>query len=70
VAESRHGSRPGLFDGAYLRHRYRTEFEMTEIPAPVRTLVFPIIAGAGRLLGLHRRFAAAPEPVRRSPGRA
>ena len=59
------GDRPGLFDGAYLGHRYRTEFAMTEIPAPVRRFVFPVIAAVGRLLGRHRRFAGAPEPVRR-----
>ena len=57
--------RPGLFDGAYLGHRYRSEFEMTEVPVPVRRLVFPAIAVAGRLLGLHRRFADAPEPIAR-----
>jgi quercetin dioxygenase-like cupin family protein len=58
------GKRPGLFDAAYLSHRYRTEFEMLEIPAPVRRVLFPAVASAGRLLGLHRRFAGAPEPVR------
>ena len=55
--------RPGLFDGAYLGQRYRSEFEMTEVPVLVRRLVFPVVAGAGKLLGLHRRFAEAPEPL-------
>jgi succinyl-CoA synthetase beta subunit len=41
---------------------------MTEIPAPVRRLVFPAVAAAGRLLGLHRRFADAPQPARRRAG--
>ena len=59
------GDRPGLFDGAYLGHRYRSEFEMVDVPAPVRRLLFPVIAAAGRLLGLHRRFPDAPEPVTR-----
>ena len=59
------GERPGLFDAAYLSHRYRSEFETLEVPAPVRRLLFPVIAGVGRLLGWHRRFAGAPEPVRR-----
>jgi hypothetical protein len=36
---------------------------MTEIP--VRRLVFLAVAAAGRLLGLHRRFADAPQPARR-----
>jgi len=58
--------RPGLFDGAYLGRRYRSEFEMTETPAPIRRLVLPLVAAGGKLLGLHRRrFADAPEPVGR-----
>jgi quercetin dioxygenase-like cupin family protein len=61
------GKRPRLYDAAYLSHRYRSEFEMLEIPAPVRRLVFPVIVAAGRLLGLEKRFAGAPEPVRRTP---
>ena len=59
------GKRPGVFDAAYLSHRYRSEFEILEAPAPVRRFVFPVIAAAGRLLGMHRRFAGAPEPVKR-----
>ena len=57
------GKRPGFFDIAYLSHRYGSEFETLEVPAPVRRLVFPVVATVGRLLGLHRRFAGAPEPV-------
>ena len=59
------GDRPGLFDSAYLGHRYRSEFAVTEIPAPVRKFVFPVIAAAGRVFGMHRRFADAPEPITR-----
>jgi quercetin dioxygenase-like cupin family protein len=61
------GNRPRLFDAAYLLSRYRTEFGMAEIPTPVQRVVFPIVVGIGRLVGLHRRFADAPEPVSRSP---
>jgi hypothetical protein len=59
------GKRPRLLDAAYLSHRYRTEFEILEVPAPVRRLLFPVVATASRLLGLQRRFAGAPEPVKR-----
>ena len=59
------GRRPGFFDAAYLSHRYRSEFEMLEIPAPVRRVLLPVVAAVGRLAGRHRRFAGAPEPVRR-----
>jgi quercetin dioxygenase-like cupin family protein len=58
------GKRPGMFDAAYLLRRYRSEFDMLDVPAPVRRFVFPVIARVGMLLGRHRRFADAPEPVR------
>jgi quercetin dioxygenase-like cupin family protein len=60
------GKRPRLFDAAYLTSRYRSEFGMAEIPQPVQRVLFPIVVGIGRLLGRHRRFAGAPEPVSRS----
>ena len=59
------GKRPGIFDAAYLSHRYRSEFEILEAPAPVRRFVFPVIAAVGTLLGWHRRFAGAPAPTDR-----
>jgi quercetin dioxygenase-like cupin family protein len=60
------GRRPRLFDGAYLLSRYRSEFGMADPPRPVQFVLFPIAVFIGRLLGLHRRFADAPEPVSRS----
>lgn len=59
------GKRPGIFDAAYLSHRYRSEYEILAAPAPVRQLLLPLIVAVGRLLGWHRRFADAPDPVRR-----
>jgi quercetin dioxygenase-like cupin family protein len=59
------GKRPRLFDAAYLLTRYRSEFGMAEIPAPVQRFVFPVVVAVGRLFGRHRRFAGAPEPVKR-----
>lgn len=60
---SNDGKRPGLFDGAFLSRRYRTEFAITEIPAPVQRFVFPVVETLGRLLGKYRGYADAPEPV-------
>ena len=60
------GQRPGAFDVAYLSQRYRDEFRMLEVPAFVQTALFPIIVAVGSLFGRHRRFADAPEPVRRA----
>ena len=60
------GKRPGAYDGAYLSRRYRTEFQMLEIPAFVQRAIFPILLAAGRLLGWEKRFADAPEPIDRA----
>ena len=45
--------------------RYRNEFGMLEIPMAVQRFVFPVLVAIGRLLGKYRRYADAPEPVRR-----
>ena len=59
------GGRPDPFDAAFLLTRYRSEFTMVEIPAAVRRFVFPLQVALGRLLGKYRKFAEAPDPVRR-----
>jgi quercetin dioxygenase-like cupin family protein len=69
-----HGGRPGAFDGAFLLTRYRSEFAMTAIPAPVRRVVFPVQVLLGRFLRRYAKFADAPAPVKPSssatlPGR-
>jgi hypothetical protein len=63
----RNGDRPDLFEVAWLMRRYRTEFSMVEIPAMVQQVVFPIQVLIGTLLGRYRRYAGAPQPIRRSP---
>ena len=70
-----HGGRPGAFDGAFLLTRYRSEFAMTSIPAPVRRFVLPLQLFLGKLLRRYDDFADAPAPVRRPasatlPGRS
>lgn len=59
------GSRPNLLDAAFLTRRYRDEFGLVEIPAPVQRFVFPVLVAIGRLLGRYEQYADAPEPVRR-----
>ena len=59
------GSRPAPFEAAFLARRFGSEFGMAEIPALVQRLVFPVLATVGRLLGKYRKYADAPEPVRR-----
>jgi mannose-6-phosphate isomerase-like protein (cupin superfamily) len=59
------GRRPALFDIAFLTHRYRTEYAMLEISAPVRRIVFPMLVVVGRLLGRYAKYADAPAPIGR-----
>lgn len=59
------GRRPDPFDAAFLMTRYRSEFAMVEIPAVVQRLLFPLLVAVGSLLGRYRKYADAPEAVRR-----
>jgi|SRR5215210_154083 len=59
------GARPDLLDAAFLARRYRSEFGMVEIPAPVQRFVFPVLVAIGGLLGRYGKYADAPGPVRR-----
>lgn len=61
--EANGGKRPGTFDAAYLLNRYCSEFDMLEIPSFVKKVVFPIVLFIGKLLGKHRKFEGAPEPM-------
>jgi quercetin dioxygenase-like cupin family protein len=53
------------FEAAFLVRRYRSEFALVEVPAAVQRFVFPLQVAVGTLLGRYRRYAGAPEPVRR-----
>jgi mannose-6-phosphate isomerase-like protein (cupin superfamily) len=59
------GGWPSLFDGAFLMTRYRSEFEMVELPLVVRRVVLPIVYMLGKVLGKYRKFAGAPAPIAR-----
>ena len=59
------GRRPNPFDAAFLATRYRSEFRMVAIPAAVQRLLFPVLVAIGTLTGRYRKYADAPEPVRR-----
>ena len=60
------GQRPDPFDAAFLLLRYRSEFGMLAVPAFVQRVVFPVQVAIGRSLGKYRKYADAPEPVRRA----
>jgi quercetin dioxygenase-like cupin family protein len=58
------GKRPGLYDGAFLMERYKSEFEMTEMPFIVRKLIIPIVYKLGKLKGKYKKFKNAPEAIK------
>ena len=55
--------RPGAFDAAYLLDRYKSEFDMLEIPGFVKSVIFPTALFFGKLSGKEKKFAGAPEPI-------
>ncbi|RYY90529.1 MAG: cupin domain-containing protein [Chitinophagaceae bacterium] len=65
AAQNKSGSeRPEPFDAAYLLTRYRSEFDMPEIPPFVKKVIFPTTYTIGRLLGKYKHFRNAPKPVK------
>lgn len=56
--------RPSTFDAAFLLNRYQTEFDMLDIPAFVKKVIFPVTLFTGRLKGLHKKYANAPKAVK------
>jgi quercetin dioxygenase-like cupin family protein len=58
------GKRPSAFDGAFLQTKYKTEFDLVEVPAFVKKFIFPIILFLGRLKGEHRKFDQGPAAIR------
>jgi mannose-6-phosphate isomerase-like protein (cupin superfamily) len=58
------GKRPRLFDAAYLLSRYRSEFGMADVSAPVQRFVFPVVVAIGAASRARSRFPGAPEPVK------
>jgi quercetin dioxygenase-like cupin family protein len=58
------GKSPSVFDGAYLQSKYKTEFDLTDIPIVVKQVIFPIVVMLGKLTGKHHRFDGAPEAIK------
>ena len=57
------GGRPGAYDAAYLLKRYRSEFDMLDLPFFVKKVIFPITLFFGNLAGKHKKFKDAPPPL-------
>lgn len=58
------GKEPNKFDGAYLSARYKSEFELSEIPSFVKKVIFPATVFVGNLLGKYKKYEDAPEPMK------
>jgi quercetin dioxygenase-like cupin family protein len=58
------GHRPSLMDTAFLLRRYRSEFDMLEIPPFVKRTILPAAYFVGKLTGAFKKFDNAPAPVR------
>ena len=65
AAQNKSGKvQPETFDGAYLTTRYRSEYDIPEIPAFVKKTIVPFTYFIGRLLGKYKNFKNAPTPIK------
>lgn len=56
-------NRPELFDGAYLMWRYKSEYDLPEMPGFVKKVVMPVVYFIGQLAGKYKKFEGAPKPI-------
>lgn len=56
--------RPAMIDAAFLLRRYKSEYDMLDIPVFVKKVIMPVTYFAGKLLGKYRHYKDAPEPVK------
>ncbi len=54
---------PAPFEGAYLMTRYKSEYDVPEIPGFVKSVIMPITVFLGKMLGKYKQFKNAPEPL-------
>lgn len=52
--------KPGAFDAAFLLTRYKSEFDILDIPKPVKKIVFPLLIVIGKITGKFKKYADAP----------
>ena len=65
AAQNKSGSaQPEMFDGAFLLSRYKSEYDMVEVPGFVKKAVIPMAYFVGRVLGKYGHFAEAPAPLK------
>lgn len=52
------------FDTAFLMTKYKSEYDLKDIPQFVKKVVFPLTVFVGKLLGKYKHFRDAPEPIK------
>jgi hypothetical protein len=57
------GEKPNDFDAGYLVHKYRSEFDILEVPGFVKTTVFPALRAIGSASGKFKKYDDAPDPI-------
>jgi mannose-6-phosphate isomerase-like protein (cupin superfamily) len=57
-------AQPEKFDAAFLMTKYKSEFDLPEIPAFVKKTIIPMTYHIGRLLGKYKHFKNAPKAVK------
>ena len=55
-ANAHESEQPALFDGVFLLHKYRHEYRLMEIPAPVQRIVFPLVRMLGHIMGKYQGY--------------
>lgn len=57
------GKKPDDFEAAYLMHKYRTEFDMLDVPGFVKAVLFPLFRLVGQMSGKFKKYEDGPPPV-------
>lgn len=64
-AQKKAGSmQPERFDGAYLLTRYKSEYDLSDLPPFVKRVVLPATYRVGKWLGKYEHFKQAPAPLK------
>ncbi len=57
------GERPEPFQSSRLMLRYRSEYDMPELPAFVKRIIMPLTVAVGHLMGKYRGLPKGPAPL-------
>lgn len=52
--------KPNAFDGAFLIMKYRSEYDILDMPVFVKKVIIPVTYFVGKILGKYKKFEDAP----------